>query len=153
MTWLPGTMANGSGRIIMSDNICKYIGHIYIYLQYNTIHYITIIHFIHLQLHLHVHLHLHHITWHYITLHLHYTHTRANTHTHTYIQLHTYIHTYIYLYIYIYLFIYLYTSRLCDWISPHIMPRKGLTWTDSRLCNNLWLLVTEWHLANSALEW
>ena len=31
MTWLPGTMANGSGRIIMSDNICKYIGHIYIY--------------------------------------------------------------------------------------------------------------------------
>ena len=64
MTWLPGTMANGSGRIIMSDNICKYIGHIYIYiyLQYNTIHYITIIHFIHLQLHLHVHLHLHHIT-------------------------------------------------------------------------------------------
>ena len=151
MTWLPGTMANGSGRIIMSDNICKYIGHIYIYIftiQYNTLHYNYTFYTFTIAFTCTFTFTSHYMTLHYITFTL---HTHARKHTHTYIHTITYIHTYIY--IYIYLFIYLYTSRLCDWISPHIMPRKGLTWTDSRLCNNLWLLVTEWHLANSALEW
>ena len=83
MTWLPGTMANGSGRIIMSDNICKYIGHIYIYTQYNTIHDNTI-HYIY-TFTIIAFTCTFTFTSHYMTLHYIYithTHARANTHIH-----------------------------------------------------------------------